>query len=417
MANLQLEKLAQKSKEVSRGLAILTDAQKSQALKKVASRLLERETEILKANEKDLASAKKDHLSIALTDRLTLNSKRIADVAHGVREIAALPDPIGEMVEEWTNKEGLKIRKVRVPLGVVAMVYESRPNVTVESAALCLKSGNSVILRGGSEAIHSNLILCRIFSDAISEAGIPSHAVSIVEETDRKSIYDLARMDRWVDVLIARGSETMVREIKERSTVPVLGHGKGVCHVYVDSKANLKMAEEIAYNAKVQRPGVCNAMETLLVHKDVAKDFLPSVGRRYQEAGVLLRGDAETRKVLPKVQEASEEDWSLEYLDLILSIKVVDSLESAIAHINLYGSGHTDAIVTEEKSRAEKLFMGVDSAAVLQNASTRMHDGGVFGLGAEIGISTQKLHARGTMGIRDLTTTKYIVVGQGHIRK
>lgn len=416
MSSPKLTSLAQKAKIASRILAQVPDSAKKKAIVKAAEAILSKEEEILKANAADLLQAKKKKLSSALIDRLTLNPKRIAEMAKGVREIAELADPIGEVVQEWKNKDGMKIRKVRVPLGVVTMIYESRPNVTVEAAALCLKSGNSVILRGGSEALHSNQLLCSIFSKAVEKAGLPKNAVNMVLEPVRKNIYELCRMDRWIDLIIARGSEAMVKEIQKRSIVPVMGHGKGVCHVYVDKEADLAMAEEIAFNAKVQRPGVCNAMETLLVHQSVAKKFLPKIYERYKEAGVKIKGDAQSCKILSTIQRASESDWSREYLDLVCSLKVVDSLEEAIEHIHCYGSGHTETIVTKNKKTAEKFLNAIDSAAVFHNASTRMHDGGVFGLGAEIGISTQKLHARGTMGIRELTTTKYVVYGNGQIR-
>ena len=412
-----LRELAEKAKAASRQTALLSDAVKKHALEKAANALVIHQLVVLKANEKDVAEAKKARLSSALIDRLTLTPKRVEAMAQALKEIAAQPDPVGEVVEERATADGLRLKRVRVPLGVIAMVYESRPNVTVESAALCLKSGNSVILRGGSEALQSNLALGKIFTQAVEEAGVPPHAVTVVSDTDRKNIYELARMNDLIDLIIARGSERMVLDIREKATVPVLGHGKGVCHVYVDEKADLKMAEQIAFNAKVQRPGVCNAMETLLVHKAVAKQFLPAIGKRYDEAGVILKGDDASRKILPGLKKATEEDWSEEYLDLILSIKVVDSVDEAVRHINRYGSGHTDAIVTGDDGAAERFLKGVDSAAVFRNASTRMHDGGVFGLGAEIGISTQKLHARGSMGARELTTTKFVGEGSGQIRK
>lgn len=415
--NKMIRKIAERAKKASREMALVSDSIKKLALEFAASALVEHESEIIQANGKDLKAAKKKNLSSALVDRLTLNSKRIGDMAKALREIAVLPDPVGKVVSEWKNDSGMTIQKVRVPLGVIAMVYESRPNVTVEAAALCLKAGNSVILRGGSEAIHSNSALSRVMIRAIVEKGIPEDAVSFIEDTDRKNIYALGLMDDAIDLLIARGSETMVREIRKKAAVPVLGHGKGVCHVYVDKDADLKMAEEIAFNSKVQRPGVCNAMETLLVHKDVARDFLPRIGKRYFDAHVMIKGDPQTKKILPDVQRASEKDWSEEYLDLIVSIRVVASLHSAIEHVNRYGSGHTDAIVTENQDRANRFLKEADSAAVFHNVSTRMHDGGVFGLGAEIGISTQKLHARGTMGVQELTTTKYAAHGSGQIRK
>lgn len=411
-----LLKLAEKAKDASRKTAQISNKVKRTALKQAASLILSQSKKILKANRKDLEAAKKMKLSPALLDRLLLNEKRISDMAKSLKEIANLPDPVGEVTEEWKNSTGMKIKKVRVPLGVIAMVYESRPNVTVESAALCLKAGNAVILRGGSEAIRSNSILCDLFSKAVSSSGIPANAVNLIRNTDRKNIYKLCTMNQSVDLVIARGSERMVHEIQKRATVPVLGHGKGVCHIYVDRQANLKMAEEIAFNAKVQRPGVCNAMETLLVHNAIAKKFLLKIGKRYLTARVILKGDERSRRILPNIKKAAEEDWSTEYLDLVLSVKVVDSVESAIEHINRYGSGHTEAIVTENRKTAEKFLKEVDSAAVFHNVSTRMHDGGVFGLGAEIGISTQKLHARGTMGVRELTTTKYVVSGSGQIR-
>lgn len=415
--NFKIQKIAERAKIASREMALVSDAVKKSALENVASALIKHENEIIEANEKDLKNAKRKKLSSALIDRLTLNSKRIADMAKALQSIALLPDPVGKIVSEWKNGTGMTIQKVRVPLGVIAMVYESRPNVTVEAAALCLKAGNSVILRGGSEAIYSNSALSKIMIQAITEKGIPEDTVSMILDTDRKNIYELGLMDEYIDLMIARGSETMVKEIRKKSTVTVLGHGKGVCHVYVDKDADLKMAEEIAYNSKVQRPGVCNAMETLLVHRDIADQFLPRVAARYIESKVTLKGDQKTRKILIDIDKATEKDWSTEYLDLVVSIRIVDSLDSAIKHINRYGSGHTDVIVTENNDASSQFLRKVDSAAVFHNVSTRMHDGGVFGLGAEIGISTQKLHARGTMGVQELTTTKYIGHGNGQIRK
>lgn len=412
-----LEKVAEQSKIASRTMAKLSNKIKKAALKKAACVLIEKQEKILESNRIDLKNGEKENLSPALLDRLTLNPNRILQMANALKEVASFPDPNGEIVREWKNRDQMRIQKVRVPLGVVAIIYESRPNVTIESASLCLKAGNSVILRGGREALHSNSTLCRLFSQAIVSEGVPKNSVMFISELDRNNIYQLCRMDQWIDCVIARGSELMVREIKKRATVPVLGHGKGLCHVYIDQHANLKMAEEIAFNSKVQRPGVCNAMETLLVHTAVAKKFLPVIRDRYKKAHVILKGDETCRKILPQIRKATEKDWSTEYLDLMLSIKVVDSLDSAIEHINRYGSGHTDTIVTKDLSAAKKFLSSVDSSSVFCNASTRMHDGGIFGLGAEIGISTQKLHARGTMGVRELTTTKYIGMGSGQIRK
>lgn len=413
----KIQNIALHAKSASRAMSQVSDAMKKKALLAAAEALLRHEPSILAANAKDVKRARAKNLSPALIDRLTLNEKRILGMRDAVVQIAESPDPIGEVVGELTGADGLKIRKVRVPLGVVAMVYESRPNVTVEAAALCLKAGNSVILRGGSEAIHSNKALARIMASAVAAHGIPKASVSFIEDTNRENIYELGSLDSLIDLMIARGSEKMVREIKSRSVVPVLGHGKGVCHVYVDENADLKMAEEIAFNSKVQRPGVCNAAESLLVHKKVAARFLPLVGERYRQAGVSLKSDASARKWIPWSEKATERDWGMEYLDLAMSVKVVGSLKEAVDHINRYGSGHTDVIVTRSGENAKAFLKGVDSAAVFANASTRMHDGGVFGLGAEIGISTQKLHARGTMGLRELTTTKYVAQGSGQVRR
>ncbi|OGR85084.1 MAG: glutamate-5-semialdehyde dehydrogenase [Elusimicrobia bacterium RIFCSPLOWO2_01_FULL_54_10] len=415
--NPKLLSLAKRSKEASRKTAMLSDEIKKRALKAASKALVEFDAKILAANAKDMALAKKKKYPASYLDRLFLDAGRVEAMARALEEIAAQKDPVGEVVEEWNSKDGIKIKRVRSPLGVIGMIYESRPNVTVEAAALCLKAGNSVILRGGSESLNSNKALADIFSAAIASQGVPADAVLLIENTERKNIYDLAGLDEWVDLIIARGSEEMVNDIQKRATVPVLGHGKGVCHVFVDKSAALVMAEDIVLNAKTQRPGVCNAMETLLVHSGIAKGFLPAVGIRLAKAGVALRGDDASRKLIPGIQKATEKDWPAEYLDLILAVKVVDSVDQAVDHINRYGSGHTDTIVTEDASSAERFLKGVDSAAVFHNLSTRMHDGGVFGLGAEIGISTAKLHARGTTGARELTTTKYIAEGTGQIRK
>ena len=416
MTNKTLKALAKRSKKASRKVALLSDEAKSRALKAAACALKDNEATLLTANREDIAFAKRQDYPPAFVDRLKLDSQRLASMVQAVEEIAELKDPVGEVVEEWISKDKIHIKKVRAPLGVIGMIYESRPNVTVESAALCLKAGNSVILRGGSEAVNSNAALAQVFSKAIASQGIPKDAVLFLEDTDRKNIYELARLDGWVDLIIARGSEEMVRDIKKRATVPVLGHGKGVCHVFVDKSAALSMAEEIAFNSKVQRPGVCNAMETLLVHRGIAQQFLPILGRRYGKAGVILKGDAAACKIFPAMRRATAKDWPAEYLDLILAVKVVDSVDQAVAHINRYGSGHTDSIVTQDVACAERFLKGVDSAAVFHNLSTRMHDGSVFGLGAEIGISTAKLHARGTMGVRELTSVKYVAEGSGQIR-
>ena len=389
---------------------------KNRALLAIARGLESRPGEILAANRQDIEAAKTAGLSAALIDRLTLTDQRMAMMAQGLREVTGLPDPIGEVIETTTRPNGLRIEKIRVPLGVVAMIYESRPNVTVDAAGLCLKAGNVVVLRGGSEAVRSNLALAACIRSALAEAGLPADAVQIIESTDRAAVMELVRLDRLVDVVIPRGGEAMIRSIIEQATVPVISHGKGVCHVYVDAAADLEMAEAIAFNAKVQRPGVCNAMETLLVHEAVADRFLPRIAERYRSAGVELRGDDATRRLVPGAHPATEEDWSTEYLDLILSIRVVKNLEEAVFHIAAYGSDHSDAIVTRDEAAARRFMDEVDSACVFWNASTRFTDGGEFGMGAEIGISTQRLHARGPMGLRELTTVKYRVYGSGQVR-
>lgn len=398
-------------------MAQVSDKTKISALRAAADALKLNMKAILRANAGDVAAARKKNLSPALIDRLTLNESRVLAMRDAVLEIADSKDPVGEVIEVLRGKDGLKIKKVRVPLGVVAMVYESRPNVTVEAAALCLKAGNSVILRGGSEALRSNKILCSTLVRALSRRGIPRDAVILIEDSDRSNIYALSRLDSWVDLLIARGSEKMVTDIKAHATVPVLGHGKGVCHIYVDKDADLAAAGNIAFNAKVQRPGVCNAAESLLVHRAVAARFLPEVSRRLGQAGVVFHADDAARRWIPGAKKATSATWPKEYLDLEMSVKVVDGLDQAVDHINRYGSGHTDAIVSRNPAAVRKFLKSVDSAAVFANASTRLHDGGAFGLGAEIGISTQKLHARGTMGVRELTTSQYVAEGSGQIRR
>lgn len=408
---------ALRARAASRALVVLPAEKRREALLAMAAGVEAAAKDILFHNDIDVEAAKEANLNPALIERLRLTEKSVAGMAQGLREIAAQEEPVGQILQSWTRPNGIRIEKVRVPLGVVAMIYESRPNVTVDAAGLCLKAGNAVILRGGSEAINSNHALVQVIAKALAAAGLPEGTVQLLEDTDRQSIMELIHLNTWVDLVIARGSEEMINHIMKNATVPVLGHGKGLCHVYVDEKADLAMAEKIAFNAKVQRPGVCNAMETLLVHKSVAGTFLPKMGKAYAEANVEMRGDEATRVVVPAAMPATEADWQTEHHDLIVSIRVVDSFEAAIDHINRYGSGHSDAIVTQDETRAKQFLQSVDSAAVLHNASTRLHDGGVFGLGAEIGISTRKLHARGTMGAQELTTTKYVVHGSGQIRE
>ena len=409
--------LADRAREAARALALVDAAVKNKALHAMAHAILASQTDIVRENTKDVEAATKAGQSKALIDRLTLNDYRVSAMAKGLQEMAHLEDPTSEVLRQWTTGNGLKIRQVRVPLGVIGMIYEARPNVTAEAAGLCIKSGNAVILRGGSEAFHSNKILINLISRAALEAGIPDNAIQMLPPQDRRSTRILSQLRGKVDLIIARGSEEMITDISSQATVPVLGHGKGVCHVYIDKAADMDKAVDIAFNAKVQRPGVCNAMESLLIHDYMMWDILPKISARYIKAGVEMRGDEKVVGLIPQAIAAEESDWGKEYHDKIVSIKVVNSLDEAIAHINTYGSGHTDSIVTEDKVAAEKFEKAIDSSCVMVNASTRLHDGGVFGFGSEIGISTQKLHARGTMGLRELTTTKYIVEGNGQIRE
>lgn len=407
------------AKTASAAMAAIPTSVKNRALKAMADSLDRGAKEILSANGRDLAAARKRGVQGALLDRLMLNRGRIGEMARGLREVARLPDPVGRLISQWTRPNGLKIAKVRVPIGVIAIIYEARPNVTADCAGLCLKSGNCVILRGGSEAIHSNRAIFRRLEAAGRKAGLPAGALQLVWNTDRRLVDQLLGQVGGVDLVIPRGGEGLIRQVVEKAKVPVIKQYKGICHTFVDASADLKKAREICINAKVQRPGVCNAMETLLVHRSAAAKFLPAMARRLRSAGVELRGDAATRRILRgmPVKPATEKDWATEYLDLILSVKVVGSLEEAMEHIRRYGSSHSDAIVTRSKPNAEKFLRGVDSACVYVNASTRFTDGGQFGLGAEIGVSTDKLHARGPMGLEELTTYKYEVTGTGQVRK
>ena len=414
-----IRRLAEKAKEASLILGRTPTAVKNKVLVSMADSLEFGRREILNANAKDLKSARSAGISGALLDRLLLDSKRIGEMAEGLREVARLPDPVGEVITEWTRPNGLKIRKVRVPIGVIGIIYEARPNVTADCAGLCLKAGNSVILRGGSEAIHSNRAIFLRLEKAVLSHSLPKGAVNLVWMTDRRAVDFLLGQVGLVDLVIPRGGEGLIRQVVEKAKVPVIKQYKGICHTFVDSTADVRMAEEICYNAKVQRPGVCNAMEPLPVHRKVAPRFLPQMAKRYLQAGVELRADPQTRRILKgfPVKAATKEDWATEYLALILSVRVVDSLDDAMAHIQRYGSGHSDAIVTRSKDNADRFLREVDSACVYVNASTRFTDGGQFGLGAEIGVSTDKLHARGPMGLEELTTYKYIVVGRGQVRK
>jgi len=413
----QIDEMGSRARLAARLLALCSTGQKNAALQAMADAIESAEPSILAANTKDLEAAPGYGLNESAVDRLRLTPDRIRTMAKGVREVADLPDPVGEVIRAWTRPNGLKITKLRVPIGVVGIIYESRPNVTADAAVLCLKSGNACILRGGKESIHSNLAIAAALSNGAENAGLSPDVIQLVPFTDRDGVRLLAQMDRYLDVIVPRGGHALIEAVVEHARMPVIKHYHGVCHVFVDSTADPAMAEQIVLNAKCQRPGVCNAMETLLVHRDIAERFLPLVAASLLAKGVELRGDARTREVLGgDVRPATDEDWTAEYLELILSIRVVDSLEQAVDHIENYGSHHTDSIVTSDTVEARKFLAAVDSATVLWNASTRFSDGGEFGFGAEIGISTDKLHARGPMGLEELTTYKYLVEGTGQVR-
>ncbi|NVM56777.1 MAG: glutamate-5-semialdehyde dehydrogenase [Desulfobacterales bacterium] len=411
-----IHEMARAARGAARVIAGLNADNKNEALERVAQKLLDGADTIKRENEKDLAYARKNGLSDAMIDRLRVSDAVIESMTKGLRDVIKLPDPVGSVMGMWLRPNGLQVGRVRIPLGVIGMIYEARPNATVDAAALCLKAGNAVILRGGSEALHSNTILARIIQEALRETGIPEGAAQVVPVRDRVAVNALLAQDEYVDLIIPRGGEALIRFVVENSKVPVLKHYKGVCHVYVDEGADLDMAEKISYNAKVQRPGVCNAMETLLVHEAVAESFLLQMAKRFTEAAVELRGCPRTCQIVREAKSATEQDWPAEYLDLILAVKVVSSMDEAIEHIARYGSAHTEAIVTSDYGRARRFLLEVDASVVLVNASTRFNDGGELGLGAEIGISTSKLHAYGPMGLEELTTTKFVVFGDGQVR-
>ena len=412
-----IDKIVSDAKKASRLTAIADTSVKNAVLEQMAINLLSNKKVLLAENEKDLNAAREAGLSSAMIDRLRLTDLRIEDMAKGIREVINLSDPIGEVMEEIVRPNGLKIQKVRVPIGVITIIYESRPNVTADAASLCLKTGNATILRGGKESIHSNVAIYWQISAALEKTGLDKNAIQVIETADRKAVDYLLKADKYVDLVIPRGGEGLIRNVVENSTIPVIKHYKGVCHVYVDEFADQDMAKEVCLNAKLQRPGTCNAMETMLVHESIAKIFLPDICRSMSDSGVELRGCEKSRKIMPEIKQATEEDWSTEYLEKILSVKIVASIDDAIRHISTYGSSHSDAIITEDKSNAKKFTDEVDSAAVYVNASTRFTDGFEFGMGAEIGISTDKLHARGPMGLNELTSYKYIIHGTGQIRK
>jgi glutamate-5-semialdehyde dehydrogenase len=412
----EIRQQAEEAKRASRVLALTPSQQKNEVLKGMAEALRKEEKAILEANQRDMESSRRGGKSGAFLDRLALNPKRIEAMARGLEEIAALPDPVGEITEMQVRPNGLRVGRMRVPLGVVGVIYESRPSVTADAVGLCLKAGNAVILRGGKEALSTNSLLARILGQEAAHHGLPHGCIAFVENPDRAAVLELVRLSDLVDLLIPRGGPELIRFVVENSAIPVVRHEKGLCHIYVDREADLAMAREIAFNAKVERPGVCNAMETLLLHEEIAPALLPSLADLLQQAGVELRGCPQARAICPSMKEASEDDWDTEYLDLILSVRVVKGLEEALEHIANHGSGLAEAIVTESYSNAMRFLQAVDSSCVFVNASTRFADGGEFGMGAEIGISTQKLHARGPMGVRELTCTKFIILGRGQVR-
>ena len=408
--------IAASAKAAAGELARCSTDKKNAALLKIAEQL-EADTERIKAeNAKDVAAAKKNGLSAAMIDRLTVTDATISDMAMGLRDVVKLTDPVGTTSATWIRPNGLEVCRMRIPLGVIGIIYESRPNVTVDAAGLCLKAGNAVVLRGGSEALYSNQALARTIAGALSEVGLPEACVQIVPVRDREAVNILLQQEAYVDLIIPRGGEGLIRFVVENSKIPVLKHYKGVCHVYVDKSADLSMAADICFNAKVQRPGVCNAMETLLVHQDAAPAFLPQMAERFFDAGVEIRGCPKTCELVAQAKPAEEADWYAEFLDLILAVRVVDDMAHAMAHIAAYGSNHTEAIVTSDYNRSRRFIREVDASLVLVNASTRFNDGGQLGLGAEMGISTSKLHAYGPMGVDELTTTKFVALGNGQLR-
>jgi glutamate-5-semialdehyde dehydrogenase len=411
-----LFKMGEKALIASRALGVMSSSGKDKCLTAMADALEKAADEIKAENEKDLKAGEKNGLSAAMLDRLRLTDERIKGMAEGLRELTALEDPVGKKLDTRVRPNGLKIEKVSVPIGVIGIVYESRPNVTVDAGGLCLKAGNAVILRGGSEAINSNLVLAHILNMAGMSAGLPDGAVQLIPWTDREAVKIMLKMDQHINLIIPRGGEGLIRAVVEQSTIPVIKHYKGVCHLYVDSEFDEKMALDIIVNSKCQRPGVCNALETLLINESVAPSFAGKIADALMDQGVELRGDEAFCKLVPKALLATEEDWREEYLDLILSVAIVDGVGSAVRHINQYGSAHSDGIITENARNAEKFLNEVDSSTVYWNASTRFTDGGEFGMGAEIGISTDKLHARGPMGLPELTTYKYLVIGDGQVR-
>lgn len=412
-----MEVVGRRARAAARHIGRATTAEKNAALTAMAHAIDKASAALLEANGQDLKAAERAGLDAALMDRLTLNKDRVAAMADGLRQIATLPDPVGEITDLKFRPSGIQVGRMRVPLGVIGIVYEARPNVTADAAGLCLKAGNAVILRGGSEALHSNQTIARCVHEALRGAALPADVVQVVETTNRTAVTLMAKMNRYVDVIVPRGGKGLIEHLAREATVPVIKHLHGICHVYIDDRADLAKAVTIAYNAKTQRYGTCNTMETLLVAAGIADAVLPKLGPLYEKAGVALRGCPRTRERLPQINAATPEDWDTEYLAPILSIRVVDDMDQAMEHISTHGSAHTDAIVTEDYTRARRFLREVDSSSVMVNASTRFADGFEYGLGAEIGISTDKLHARGPVGLEGLTTQKYVVLGDGHIRQ
>lgn len=411
-----LERLGINAKEAEKTLMVASSEKKNQALKKIAEGLIENTDKIIEANKVDLENGEKNGMAKSMLDRLKLDKERIEGMAKGVLDVATLPEPVGRILSATERPNGLRIEKVSTPIGVIAVIFEARPNVTSDAAALCLKSGNTVILRGGKEAINSNKTIAKVMRQAVKEAGMPENVIQLVEDTSRESANELMKMNEYVDVLIPRGGAGLIQAVVKNATVPVIETGVGNCHIYIDKNADLKKAVDIVFNAKTSRPSVCNAAESLLIHKDIAKEALVAIKNKLDEKDVTLVGDSKAREIIPDMEKATDADWATEYLDYKMSVKIVDSVEEAIDHIYKYSTGHSECIVTENAGTAEKFMNQVDSAAVYLNASTRFTDGGEFGFGAEIGISTQKLHARGPIGLPELQSFKYKIYGDGQIR-
>ncbi|MBI1921478.1 MAG: glutamate-5-semialdehyde dehydrogenase [Geobacter sp.] len=412
----QIRKIAADAREASLAMAKLSSGAKNELLLNMAMALMNNTHYLIEENAKDLEAGEKKGLSAAMLDRLMLNEARVKAMADGLREVAALPDPVGEVTKMWKRPNSLMVGKMRIPLGVIGIIYEARPNVTADAAALCLKAGNAVILRGGSEAINSNLAISGILREEMRKARLPEAALSLIPFTEREGVLEMLKQEEFIDLIIPRGGESLIRFVVENSKIPVIKHYKGVCHVFIDASADFDMAERIIINAKTQRPGVCNALETLLIHKDIAETFIPRISEALGTLSVELRGDETFCQFAPSAKPATEEDWYAEYLELILACRVVDSMDDAISHINRYGSLHTESIITSDYGNAQRFIREVNSGVVMVNASTRFSDGNQLGLGAEIGISTTKLHSFGPMGLEDLTTTKFIVYGDGQVR-